>query len=530
MNDTMNIATILSNQAAAQPHAPAIIDTYRGKERVTTFAQLERLVAQAVTLLRRSNLHPGDAVLVLHPMSLELYVALLALFRLRLVAMFLDPSAGRGHIARCCELGAPRGFIAGWKAHLLRLVCSGLRKIPVQYVVDGWAPGIRWQRLTQTTPDTEPPQEGGDAPALLTFTSGSTGQPKAAVRTHRFLLAQRDALQDTLELGPGDVDLTTMPIVLLVNLACGVTSLIPNADLRRPGNVDSEPIFAQMLAHRPTSCVASPAFFERLLSVAGGESQFTSFRRVFTGGAPVFPRLLDQLQSACGEARIFAVYGSTEAEPIAHIARDEIEPSDLQAMHEGAGLLTGAPTDHVRLAVIDDAWGTPLEPMSQEQFRSRTLPAGKAGEIVVHGAHVLKGYLHGKGDAETKFRVDGEIWHRTGDAGYLDSRGRLWLLGRAVATVRDEAGTLYPFAAECAVSVHPEVRRSAAFAHNGKRLLAIEPATDGGPVDTQAVGRELEWARFDEIRVVDRIPVDSRHNAKVDYTQLKRALGLGERE
>jgi acyl-CoA synthetase (AMP-forming)/AMP-acid ligase II len=64
----------------------------------------------------------------------------------------------------------------------------------------------------------------------------------------------------------------------------------------------------------------------------------------------------------------------------------------------------------------------------------------RAGEVVLTGDHVLKGYLHGKCDRETKFEVDGERWHRTGDAGYFDKEGRLWLVGRCNVRIEDDKG------------------------------------------------------------------------------------------
>src|SRR5262245_46197159 len=108
----MNLARTLDAHVRARPDAAAPIDTFRGRTRRTTFARLDQLAARAARLLADSGLRPGDAVLVFVPMSAELYVALLAIFRLRLVAMFLDPSAGRQHIERCCELHAPRALIA----------------------------------------------------------------------------------------------------------------------------------------------------------------------------------------------------------------------------------------------------------------------------------------------------------------------------------------------------------------------------------------------------------------------------------
>src|SRR6185503_8477337 len=98
------------------------------------------------------------------------------------------------------------------------------------------------------------------------------------------------------------------------------------------------------------------------------------------------------------------------------------------------------------------------------------LESGEVGEIVVSGAHVLSGYLQGRGDEETKFRVDDAIWHRTGDAGWLDAQGRLWLLGRCAARIADERGTLWPFAVECAAQQNAAIRRAALVSDEGQRL------------------------------------------------------------
>src|SRR5262249_59732527 len=130
----LNLAHTLLEQTRLRPNAPAIIDTHRGRTRITTFADLDLAAARVARLLVNHGLQPGDTVLVFHPMSAELYIALLALFRQRLVAMFLDPSAGRDHIERCCAVHAPKALIAGTKAHLLRLVVPALRRIPVKFV------------------------------------------------------------------------------------------------------------------------------------------------------------------------------------------------------------------------------------------------------------------------------------------------------------------------------------------------------------------------------------------------------------
>jgi acyl-CoA synthetase (AMP-forming)/AMP-acid ligase II len=522
----MNIAEILAARAADGPDDIAILDPASRRRRITTFAELDRAAARCATLLEQSGLRRGDAVLVFQPMSAELYVALLAVFRLGLIAMFLDPSAGREHIERCCALHAPRGFIAGAKAHLLRLLSPALRRIPRKFVIGLSVLGaIRWSRADALPPRQHIESVAAEAPALLTFTSGSTGQPKAAVRSHGFLLAQHAALADSLHLTRGEVDMATMPIVLLANLASGVTSLIPSVDLRYPGAIDPAPVIAQIQMHQAVSSVASPAFFERLARYCA-ERRLTlpSFTKLFTGGAPVFPRLLGQMQEMAPAADVVAVYGSTEAEPIAHIARREMSEADHRAMLAGKGLLAGVPVSAIRLRILRDSWGRPVGPFSGEEFAKHCLPTEQSGEIVVCGGHVLPGYLHGQGDEETKFRVDGAVWHRTGDAGYLDGSGRVWLLGRCSARIEDRHGILYPFAAETAVYQDARVRRAAMVSHQGRRVLAVEFDDARAAADLAPLRAALAWTQLDEVRVCRRIPVDKRHNAKIDYPSLSRML------
>jgi acyl-CoA synthetase (AMP-forming)/AMP-acid ligase II len=545
----MNVATFLIEQARIRPEAIAIVDALRRSSFLPSvprrgnspsfpagptphsplsFDGLDRASACVAAMLRREGLQSGDGVLVLHPMSAELYIVLTAIFRLGLVAMFVDPSAGRARLDACCAAYPPKALIASPKAHLLRLVSPALARIPLKFSTGVWVPGA--SRLSNAPTDAnaalfdvEPVAE--DAPALLTFTSGSTGAPKAAVRTHRFLLAQHAVLARCLDLRPGDVDLATLPIFALANLASGVTTVIPNADLRRPGAIDPAPIVEQMRALRVTSTAASPALLERLARHCRERGiTLPDVEKVFAGGAPVFPRLTSGLAAVAPNARIVTVYGSTEAEPIAEISRSETSFQDVERTGRGAGLLAGRPVDAIELRVLRDRWGAPIEPLTEAAFSAACARDGEVGEIVVSGRHVLSGYLDGRGDEETKFRVAGVPWHRTGDLGYLDETGRLWLLGRCGASVTDAKGTLHPFAVEAAACRFGGVRRAALAAIGGRRVLAVEIERDGQTETLASLNRELAWAALDEILVCRTIPVDARHNAKVDYPALHRML------
>jgi len=522
----MNIAQVLSERAGKMGDAIAIRDVRNGADRAITFSELDQQSAQAAALFMANGLKKGDSVLVLHGMSIELYVALIGIFRAGMVAMFLDPSAGLGHVRRCCDLQAPAGLIGSPKAHLLRFLSSALRKVPHAFVIGSWMPGaIPFGNAQRHAPLKQIAQAESDKPALLTFTSGSTGQPKAAVRSHGFLLAQHRVLEKSIALRAGEIDLTTLPVFVLANLGSGVTSIIPNADLRRPGSINPVPVLQQIGKFKPNRTAGSPAIFECLLAdlQRAGDSANSSRLKVYTGGAPVFPRLLSQLQATFTDDPV-AVYGSTEAEPIAHLNFSEITEDDFTGMRSGKGLLAGHPVSEIDLRIMQDRWGKPLGTLSEAAFDSVMLAPNEPGEIIVQGDHVLTTYLHGRGNEETKFSVNGKVWHRTGDMGYLDAAGRLWLLGRCVAKITDSKGTLFPFAAECVAQQFDWIRLAGCVAADDKRYLAIQVRRQPTECELQDLKEALSWAKLDSYRLLSRMPVDKRHNAKIDYSGLRQLL------
>jgi acyl-CoA synthetase (AMP-forming)/AMP-acid ligase II len=522
----MNISQVLCHHAEKRPDATAILDVLHGRDRALSFANLELESGRAAALFQSEGIHPGDAVLIFHPICAELYSVMIGAFRLGAVPMFLDPSAGREHIDRCCKLWRPKALLASTKAHFLRFVSPALRAISVKFAIGPPFPGsVSWSRARDLPPMRNAFECAPDAPALVTFTSGSTGMPKAAVRTHAFLLRQHRVLAQSLLLAPGEIDLTTLPIFVLANLGSGVCSMIPAGDLRSPGAIEPAPIVRQIRSHKPTRTVASPAFLERLVDYCiARELELGELERIFVGGAPVFPSLLRKLHDVAPRAEITALYGSTEAEPIAEAAYSRTQAADFEAMAGGRGLLAGLPVSQIRLVVIQNRWGAPIGPFTTSEFESHRMPAGETGEIVVSGDHVLPGYLDGRGDSETKFDVEGVRWHRTGDAGYLDEHGRLWLLGRCDARIQDERGVLYPFRVECAAQQIAGVRRTALVAHKGRRVLAAELAKDAARGTLDAVREAVRWAQIDSVIVLRKIPVDKRHNSKVNYPELRKKL------
>jgi acyl-CoA synthetase (AMP-forming)/AMP-acid ligase II len=290
----MNVARLLRARALEAPERPAIIE----RAGAISFAEFDTASAAAAAMLAARGVLPGARVLLLSPMSIDLYVAIVAIFRVGATVVFVDPAAGTAHLTSCLARVRPDAFIGVGRAHLLRFMSPALRAVPLKMTLRRLVAASR-NAGSRTRYQDEPLECSPVTPAIITFTSGSTGEPKAAVRTHGFLMAQHRALADTLRLSPGGVDLTTLPIVALANLASGVTTIVPDANLRAPGAIDPEPVLDQIRRLQPDSAVASPALLDRLADCA---ESLPHLSRIFTGGAPVFPSLLDRLARAAPAA------------------------------------------------------------------------------------------------------------------------------------------------------------------------------------------------------------------------------------
>lgn len=466
-----NLVADFLDHAERRPDRPALID---GRGRVTTYASLARMSATRATAFRRAGIGAGDVVLVARGVSPELYAILLALFRLGAVAMFPEPAAGIAGLSVAVEAARPKAMVAGGLGRAVRLIAPALRRLP-----------LLSERSGEMSGDGPLETVGSDTPALITFTSGSTGRPKGIVRSSGFLRLQHDLLERIRGTTPDDIDLISLPVFILSNLAAGATSVLPPGKLTRPARLDPSRLRDQIATHCVNRVVAPPAVCARLIE---GVDAPLGLKAIFTGGGPVFPNLLKGLHAAAPHADIHAVYGSTEAEPIAHLRFDQIAAADWKAMSEGSGLLAGAPIVEAAVSIRDD-------------------------EITVAGPHVNRGYLDPRDDASTKTIIDDNLWHWTGDAGRLDDQGRLWLLGRREAAARG----LYPFAIETAALSWPGVRQAALLADREPAILFVS----GNSLDPSVVEGQASRLGDIECRVVASIPMDRRHNSKIDYAALR---------
>ncbi|MGI9522845.1 MAG: AMP-binding protein [Hyphomicrobiaceae bacterium] len=470
----MNLIASFLTEAEKRTNQIAIIHR---KGKAITFADLVSRSANLAGAWRGMGVQAGDRVLLAMGLGIDLYVALAAAWRIGAVVVFPEPALGVRGLRHAVRATRPKAFLSSGLYRVLGWVLPELRQVSLRLTPFDYGSG-----------PSQVEEVVAEHIGLISFTSGSTGTPKAIARSHGFLAAQNACVADLLAPGKQrEVDLVAFPVFVIANMSLGVTSVLPNWNLKRQDKADPVAIAAHMRRCGVTRALLPPSICERLCQL----EELPSLTAIFTGGGPVFPDVTEKLARLLPNADIIAVYGSTEAEPIAHLHVHDITEDDWAAMRSGSGLLAGTPIPEIALKLHDD-------------------------EIVVSGDHVNKGYLDSRDDTDNKIRIDEEIWHRTGDAGRLDEKGRLWLLGRHEARVHG----LYPFAVEVAARSWPGVIRTALINLSGRAVLAIE----GEPANLEAWQENSRI--FDDITVVavSAIPLDQRHRSKVDYAKLTRQL------
>jgi acyl-CoA synthetase (AMP-forming)/AMP-acid ligase II len=517
----VNVVAFLRQVAGAHPDRPALVAS-GGAPRSITFAELEALTARLAGGLHARGLRAGDRAIVLAPISLHLYAGLIALFRLGATAVFLDPQSSARQLDRTAALIGARAFIGSPRAMWLRWLSPALRRVPLRFRVSTAGARSLGGLAHAAEPRSEIEDVAPASPALITLTSGSTRRdgPRGVARSHQVLAAQHAALTRALPTQAGDVDLPAFPVAVLHNLAAGLTSVIPDFPFRRPDAVRPERILAQIAAQQVTTASGSPAYWDAIAEYCLSHSRSLSLRRIVTGGAPVSARLIQRLAQAAPHTEIMCLYGSTEAEPVAVMPAQEIAAETAALTAAGAGVPLGHPVPDVWVRVLA-AGGNECAP-------------GQPGQIWVAGSHVAVDHLDGQGAlVQRTADADGRCWHPMGDVAYQDSQGRLWLLGRAHTVIVRAGRTLYPVPVEAAAEALAFVRRAALVGKPDRELgeravLVIEfAARQRPPTDWQAVLRALcaqQKCPVDEIRALPRLPMDARHNARIDYARLKRGL------
>ena len=464
-------------------------------------ALLARVVAWQQALEATGPLPLGAPVLLAHPSSPELVAALLAVLGLGGVPVLPPAGAGLSTLYHLLQAeGITRLVVArgtrqrlGWLGRLVGCRCVA-------------APAE-----TEVTPTLKPmpvlrpvcPEQ----PALLSHSSGSlSGQPTAVRRSHRVLQAQHEALRTQFPPWAGQRDFPLFPNVILHNLAVGTCSIVPDLPGGHLGQLDPARLAAQLLTERVETLTGNVFYFEQLLAhLAQHPATFPRVRALGVGGSPVPEGLLVALRRCFPRAACHVIYGASEAEPIA------VRTVGGPALDPRRGYCVGRPHADlaIRLHQAQPVWqpGAPVLDLGPPQGPLATDAPHpyQAGELLVRGPHVAQ---------------PAGAWLATGDVGYFDDAGQLWLTGRrgAAALVRGVGH----YQLEHYLRQLPGVTQVAAL-----------PCADGTAFDVWVAGdisaaavlatSEAAFGPGLVARVVlrARLPVDGRHLSKIRYDLLR---------
>lgn len=507
----VNVADRLAEAARERPDAIALATPgKRGGWRTISLGELDSDATQAACGLAAMGVGPGKRIALLVKPGIDFVTLVFALLRTGATMVLVDAGLGRKNIVRCLASTEPDGFVAIPIGHALRVVKrKQFAKAKLNVTV-----GRRWfwggetlesvKRLGESAirnPQSAIAHTTATDPAAIVFTSGSTGPPKGVLYTHETFVTQCAMIQAEYDIRPGDIDLACFPLFGLFNVACGVTTVLPEMDFSRPASCDPKKILAAANEWKVTQAFASPAVWDRVSRYCKmtGE-RIPTLQKILSCGAPVPAKVLRRtLACVHPDAQMHTPYGATEALPIATIEAKELLNETAAKTDEGAGVCVGrkfGTRDGGRgtrgnaeggLRIAESIDGEPPTLVGGGTFDWRViritdtpiatieeteeLPNGEIGELIVRGQQVSTLYLTGEPGASatgvnphyanSKITDGTTIWHRMGDVGYFDAEGRFWYCGRKSQRVVTAEETLYTECVEGRFNSQPFIRRSA---------------------------------------------------------------------
>lgn len=426
--DAPDVIGLLQHWAHKQPDTVAL----RFGEQEWTWAQLLDRVRRLAAVLTRSGMGPKDRVAFLdknHPAAVELVLAAAWIGAVTVTVNFRLAPAEIAYVLKDAEA---KLVIAGPE---FETVLAALDNPPQMLAL-----GKDYEHLLETTSPSEHRRTPTPDDCLLQlYTSGTTGFPKGAMLTHRNLTAHSAALSSRIGLTRDSVNLAPMPLYHVGGMAWALQSLHRGATLILVRDVVPAELVDIAERHRVTHTFVVPAVLAGILQVPDlAARNLTSLRGLTYGAAPMPLPLLARVLASI-DAGIFQVYGATEVSGAATALSAEDHRNPVKQQHLGSA---GLPLPGIEVAIVDPDTG-------------KHLPTGEVGEIQLRGEQVMSGYWHQPEATQAALLPEG--WLRTGDAGYRDEHGYLFVVDRIGDLIISGGENIYPAELERVLSNHPAV-------------------------------------------------------------------------
>jgi long-chain acyl-CoA synthetase len=313
--------------------------------------------------------------------------------------------------------------------------------------------------------------------AMLTYTSGTTGNPKGAMSTHANVAFNSQTYRDWIGLGPDDVILGVAPLFHITGLIGHIgAALLVGCPLVLAHRFEPGVIMDAIREHRPTFTVGSITVFISLSGVSGmTREDWSSFRAIYSGGAPIPPAVTEQFEAQTG-LYIHNIYGLTETNSPSHAvplgSRAPVDPTS-------GALSVGVPIFNTVVRILADD--------------GSEAPVGEVGELATSGPQVVPGYWN-KPEATAESLPGGEL--RTGDVGFMDPDGWFYIVDRKKDMINAAGYKVWPREVEDVLYSHPAVREAAVVGvpdpYRGETVKAYVSLKPGATASAQEL---IDFAR-----------------------------------
>ncbi|MEU6086542.1 long-chain fatty acid--CoA ligase [Streptomyces sp. NPDC047085] len=463
---TLSVAAILAENAKRRPEKTALVE---GDLRLS-FAEVWRKALAQAGALTGLGVGPGDRVALMAPNTAEFPVAYYAIAAAGGVVvpvhLLLSPPEVE-HVLK--ESDATLLLVHPAQAETGRAAANALG---IHVVVLG----EELDRLTaEATPLSSYVTRAADDPAVIFYTSGTTGVPKGAVLSH-FNLVMNATVNafDANDIRADDVALGALPLFHAFGQTVSLNSTWrAGATLVLLPRFDAARAIELMVKEGVNTFHGVPTMFVALVAAAADADVLPALRVCVSGGASLPVAVLERFEAAFG-ARIYEGYGLSETSPTATVNQ---------------------PVFGTRAGTIGHPlWGVDVEIARAEvEGRIELLPAGELGEVVICGHNVFSGYL-GRPEATAEALVDG--WFRTGDLGTKDEEGFLRIVDRKKDVIIRGGYNVYPREVEEVLVRHPGIAQVAVIGLpdelHGEEVCAVVVPAQGTPPDATAI---TDWSK-----------------------------------
>ncbi len=451
-----NLATIVDGHSGS---SPALI----GAGEVTTYDALRRQVGAIRGGLVEAGVQPGDRVALLLASNWYFVVAHLGALGAGAIVVPLNPQSPAAEIQRQLETVTPRVVFVGPSAQrafdAVDLANCGVETILTPEGVVLSHASKPFEDLLVTEPKPVVDRSASDV-AVLMFTSGTAGSPKAAMLTHGNLRSNLDMMQSVTyaSVRPTDVLLGVLPLSHIFGLNAVLhISLLAGACVLLVQRFDPVSSIASIQQHKVSIVAGVPPMFEAWVRLPASDAPgdaFATVRLCLSGASRLDPAVTAEFGQRFGVS-IGEGYGLTEASPTVTTAPSPPKPGTI-----------GVPISGVQVRVVDDDGSDVL--------------VGDTGEIWVKGPNVFAGYWN---DPEATARVLHDGWLKTGDIAVVDDDGLLTLVDRSKDLIIVSGFNVFPAEVEEALLLHPGIQEAAvvgvAHPHTGETVKAfVVPLAD----------------------------------------------------